>query len=585
VTPPSRRETAWVVLALGLPLLAFQLLRPVPRLDADAVEYYAHLRSLYFDRDLDFANEFAYFGILGRYDKVNPTSTGHRRTVFSVGPALLWLPFYALGDVAARARGAVEDGYSPAHIRAVMLGSLAYGLIGVALLHRLLRRRVTSGVAFWTLALLVHGTFLCWYLAVEPVMSHAAAFFLAVAVVYAWWDGREGLSHARAATLGLLVGLLAAVRWQGALLLLLAMAPLPAMARRSWPAAGKAAALMAGGFLLGVLPQLLAWKVIFGSYVLADPPQGRHFLRLSRPFLLETLFSSRHGLLFWTPVLWAGFLGFWCLFRREARTAAALLLPLAAMTYVNACSGDWWAGGSFSNRRFDTALPLLAFGLAASLDVLGRAAARHPGRVLAAAGAVLAGWNLLFMQQYRRGMIPRDDTVSFAAVAENSAILLAEAAGSPVAWPANWVFARRHDLPPARYDRMVGKYLFYFMNNMGGVIDVGHPDVDAALLGEGWGARRPCGTEVCREVVGAARLFAPLDVPEALDLTVRVEGEGDMDVVVNGTPVARLPLTPALADLSVRVHAGHWRRNLNEVAFRASSGARVERVVFTRVRT
>ena len=99
-----------LALLLGGPALAIQLLSPVPRLDADAVEYYSHLRSLYFDRDVDFANEFAHFGILTRWDKSLPTVTGHRRTVFSVGPALLWMPFYAVGDLLARARGDVQDG-------------------------------------------------------------------------------------------------------------------------------------------------------------------------------------------------------------------------------------------------------------------------------------------------------------------------------------------------------------------------------------------------------------------------------------------------------------------------------------------
>ena len=85
------------------------------------------------------------------------------------------------------------------------------------------------------------------------------------------------------------------------------------LARRSRPGAGRGpAARPALGWPspLGVLPQLLAWKAIFGTYLLADPPQGRDFLRLDRPSLLETFFSSRHGLLFWTPVLWAGFLGY-----------------------------------------------------------------------------------------------------------------------------------------------------------------------------------------------------------------------------------------------------------------------------------
>src|SRR5262249_61907137 len=111
-----RRERWLLVVLLALPSLAIQLRRPVPRIDADAIEYFSHLRSLYFDKDVEFANEYAHFGILGRRDRSQPTATGHHRTTFSVGPALLWLPFYAAGDAVARATGSVEDGYSDAPV-------------------------------------------------------------------------------------------------------------------------------------------------------------------------------------------------------------------------------------------------------------------------------------------------------------------------------------------------------------------------------------------------------------------------------------------------------------------------------------
>jgi hypothetical protein len=121
-------------------------------------------------------------------------------------------------------------------------------------------------------------------------------------------------------------------------------------------------------------------------------------------------------------------------------------------------------------------------GLGASLAALRRLAARRPEAVLAGGGAVLVLWNVLFMEQYRRGAIPRDDTVSFARVAFNSADVFAAAFGSPVAWPANWIFSLREGLPPDRYDLMVGKYLFFMQNNLGGVIDVGaDPGLDQSL--------------------------------------------------------------------------------------------------------
>jgi hypothetical protein len=576
-----------LALVLGGPALAVQLLAPVPRLDADAVEYYSHLRSLYFDHDVDFANEFEHFGILSRWDKAQPTATGHRRTVFSVGPALLWMPFYAAGDQVARARGDVQDGYSPSHIRAVCLGSLVYGLIGLLLVHGLLEKRFTAPVPFWTTLLLGYATFLFWYMAYEPVMSHAASFFLAALVLRLWWDRGAELQIGRAALLGLLIGLAADVRWQNAVLLSLPAATLALERQRPARMAGAAGALI-GGFGLAVIPQLLVFKAIYGVYVLAYPVQGRGFLHLDRPALLETFFSSRHGLLYWTPVLWAGFIGLAGLLvrGRDRRTALLLAVPLLVMTYVNASSGDWWAGGSFSNRRFDSALPFLAVGLAASLAVVRRLAARRPGALLAAAGVGLVLWNGLFMEQYRRGVIPRDDTVSFPRVAENSADLLATAAGSPLAWPANWIFALRHRLPADRYDLMVGKYLFFMQNNMDGVVDVGaDPAQDQAVLADGWGVRVPCAEAVCRAVEGRARLLAGLAAPETLDVTARASGSGQLRVFVNGTGVGEGTLAEGLGDVTARVPAARWRSGLNDVVLETSPGgtALVDKVLFLRM--
>jgi hypothetical protein len=581
----SAGRTGLLALVLGGPALALQLLAPVPRLDADAVEYYSHLRSLYFDHDVDFANEFEHFGILSRWDKAQPTATGHRRTVFSVGPALLWMPFYAAGDLVARARGDVQDGYSPAHIRAVCLGSLFYGVVGLLLVHRILAETFGPPVPFWTTLGVGYATFLFWYIAYEPVMSHAPSFFLASLMLWIWWRRGAGLTPRRAALLGLVIGLATDVRWQNALLLVLPAATLVWEGPRRSRATTAAAAALLAAFAVALIPQLLVFKAIFGTYLLPYPAQGRGFLHLRRPALLETFFSSRHGLLYWTPILWAGFLGFAPMLVRWRRTALLLLLPVALLSYVNASSGDWWAGGSYSNRRFDSVLPFLAVGWAASLAVLRRVAARWPGAVLSTAGAGLALWNALFMEQYRRGAIPRDDTVYFARVAENSADLFATAFGSPVAWPANWLFALRHGLPPDRYDLMVGKYLFFMQNNLGGVIDVGaDPGLDAALLGEGWGVRAPCGDAVCRAVEGRARLFAALLAPEELELTVRAAGAGPLRVAVNGTEVVEGVLQDGLDDFTAHVPRERWRSGLNEVALQTTPGgaAQVDRVVFRR---
>lgn len=578
---------AWpLALLLALPSLAVQIAGPTPRIEADAVEYYAHLRSLYFDHDVEFTNEFRHFGILERWDKTEPTVTGYRRTNFSVGPALAWLPFYAAGDALARLAGRVEDGYSPFHVRAVALGSLAYAVVGALLLVPLLRERWPA-VTGWTVLVLFHGTFLSWYAAHDPLVSHAPSFFAAALVLRLWWPGHRTLGLGRASALGAAIGLATDIRWQGAVLLLLPAWTLLVQADRRGTL--RAAGATAGAFALAVLPQLLVFEAIFGVYLLPYPVQGRDYLLLDRPALLETFFSSRHGLLFWTPILWAGIVGLLGLALRASRTFLPLAVLFAVVSWVNACSGDWWGGGGFGNRRFDAVLPALAFGLAAVLDALRRATARRPHAVLLAALALVALWNGLLMEQYRRELVPRDDTVSFPAVAETNAALLAEAVGSPVAWPANWIFAARHDLPVAQYDLAVGKYLFHRQNNLGGVLAVGErdPHADEALLGEGWSVRTVCADAICRALDGnRARIFAPLYLPEPLRVAVRAQGLGRLRLAVNGRAVAEWVLDGALSDRVVDVPAGRWRKELNELTLERDVAGRalVDRVTFTRGR-
>ena len=88
-----------------------------------------------------------------------------------------------------------------------------------------------------------------------------------------------------------------------------------------------------------------------------------------------------------------------------------------------------------------------------------RSVARSSPSPSGIAALVACGTSLL-MAQYRDGRIPRDDTVAFPRVARNAAATVSAAAGSPTAWPANWIFAARHGVSAARYDLLGGVDLF-----------------------------------------------------------------------------------------------------------------------------
>src|SRR5262249_27621277 len=138
------------------------------------------------------------------------------------------------------------------------------------------------------------------------------------------------------------------------------------------------------------------------------------------------------------------------------------------------------------------------------------------------------------LAQVRGGEVDPARGVAFPSLVGGTARWVAAHVGSPPTWPASWLFAWRQGRPAGQYDRAVGRYLFYRQNNLGGRIEVGRDD---ALLGEGWTAARPCG----RVLSGRARVLAPLDVAEDLDLSITgAPDAGEVDVAVNGRDAGRL---------------------------------------------
>ena len=123
------------------------------RMVGDGFFYYAYLQSFWKDFDVSFENEYRRYGILERASIETPTKTGYRRNIFSAGPAVLWSPFFGLGELYGRHaawRGLDVNlrGNGPFHWNAVSLGTLLYGFAGVLLIQSLLRRYFTRPVAF-----------------------------------------------------------------------------------------------------------------------------------------------------------------------------------------------------------------------------------------------------------------------------------------------------------------------------------------------------------------------------------------------------------------------------------------------------
>ena len=81
---------------------------------SDEVQYFAYLRSLWFDQDVSFENEYRHFydrGIAqsqGFHEAFleRTTPAGRRINFATIGSAILWAPFYGVADAITRLRAA-----------------------------------------------------------------------------------------------------------------------------------------------------------------------------------------------------------------------------------------------------------------------------------------------------------------------------------------------------------------------------------------------------------------------------------------------------------------------------------------------
>ena len=406
---------------------------------SDEVQYVAFLRSLWFDRDVSFDNEYRQFYANGTtHDPafaatfIEPaTETGLRRNFGTVGSALLWAPFYAAADAGvrlARAAGSTvaADGYSAPYISAICIGSAVYGLLAL-LFAWCAARRVLDAAGlpkgpYASLAAIAAGlgTPLLFYMYVAPGFAHATSAFAVSAFVLAWLVVRGRWTASGLIALGALAGLMAMVREQDAFVVIGPAIDLAwsVLRERRWRTAGPALAGAAAAALV-YLPQAAAYLALNGR--LGPSRLVSRKMTWTSPHAAGVLLSPEHGLFFWTPLALLAAAGLIVLVTRRGgaargapaqagasdaslRIGVSLIAIVLVQVYVAGSVESWTVAGAFGQRRFVALTSPVAIGLA----VLGAHLARSKVRMAAAALAVLCvWWNLGLMLQFGAGLMDR----------------------------------------------------------------------------------------------------------------------------------------------------------------------------------
>ena len=425
--PKHLSRTGWLLTLLAAGLAVFSLAYkswgtlagdPRPLLTgADDTGYYLWLRSGVIDGDFDFRNDLRETPTLdaaaqAEWLALPLTPAGRVPDKFPVGWAVATLPFFLLAHGVALAAGMPADGWSPIYFVGVWCGQLLIAAGGAFCALAVLRRFMSAATAWSVFLVLWIASPLAYYQTARVSMVHSQLFALTAAVTYLGTRIAERRDRwGQWLALGLLGGLLVITRATSVVYLFY-----PALVvgqrlfskdadGRPW---GRVAALLLPAVAMVTL-QALAARIVNGNW-LAEPYPGETF-SFAHPQLLAVLFSSRHGLFYWHPLLLAGAVGLlWAVSARAVPWVWAV--SFAVMIYLNAAWWCWWFGSSFGNRAFEGAVLYCMAGLGfgwEQLHVYPRV--RFALRLAGAAGVT---FGLFVFVLYNCRLVDRSDPVSYA---------------------------------------------------------------------------------------------------------------------------------------------------------------------------
>lgn len=296
-------------------------------------------------------------------------ANGNKLNKYAVGLAMIELPGFALGHVAAQVLGYAPDGFSPPYHTAVSLWNIGLCLLSLCLLRRLLLRYFTDAAVAISLLLLVLATNYWCYVSYNVSLVHAPLFALLVLLWYCTERWYAQPTYPFAIAIGALVGIITAARPTDIVVVLL---PLlwglysASAIQTRWQLWAKhagqlAAAVWVGGAIISV--QLVYWHYITGSWVYYSyNEQGFDFLH---PHVTNVLYSYKKGWLLYTPIMLAALIGFIPLYRQHRSIFWAVLGVFATHFYLVSSWAIWWYGGSYGQRALIEAYAVLMFPFAA----------------------------------------------------------------------------------------------------------------------------------------------------------------------------------------------------------------------------
>jgi len=445
VSKLSRSE--WILIAVFV--LSVPAVNPYIR--GDGNEYYAYVRSIVIDHDLNFENEYrkgdpaflrAAFdenGVLRQSQGpgdgfLGLMPNGYVHNPASVGPSLLWSPFFivAHGSVLLLNQFGAKipaDGYSLPYRWVCALATVIYAFMGLVLAFKIASRFVDERIALVGTVGIWFASSLPVYMYFLPFHAPALSSFGVALFIWMWLKNREKDSLREWALWGAAAGLMVQLYYLNGVFLLIPLLewfrgltgtqPV-SISRLIRPVA--LGIIFAVALVTSMLPNFIIKGIIYGSALRTGYSTG--WFTWSAPHLAEVGFSSEHGMFLWTPILLFALVGLCLLWRRHRWVAAELAGASALFYYAVSSFVNWHGNSSFGSRFFVSLTPVFVLGLAVLAAECRSTLSRRVMCGFAAVVVLMIAWNIGFIFQWGTNIVPNRGPVDFSEVARNQVTIV-----------------------------------------------------------------------------------------------------------------------------------------------------------------
>jgi hypothetical protein len=336
----------------------------------DVVSYYGYLPALFIEKDitLKFTEGMSWEPPIKYWPETAPN--GGKVIKTTMGLSVLYAPFFLIAHFVAPLFHQPRDGFSAPYQFCLLLSCLAFLILGMVFLKRLLLLYFSEKVTGLTIISVFFASNLVCYSTVNGLMAHGYLFCLTTIFIYKIVKWHQNPSPKTALMIGLLGGLITLIRPIMVLAFLIFFLfdiyDKPSFRKKTDLLKNnyRSLIIIALSFFILIFPQLIYWKYITGNWLFYSYTGERFYF--NHPHILEGLFGFRKGWLIYTPVMCFALLGIFRLKRFLPSFFLPIIVLVPILIYVFFSWWAWWFGGSFGLRAFVDyygffALPMACF--------------------------------------------------------------------------------------------------------------------------------------------------------------------------------------------------------------------------------